>query len=174
MKKHLKFIPALFLGLVVMVTLSGCSVYHDYSSALPYNNVYEKINLKKLVSKLEEEASNTVKNEVTYVMYTSADVVASSSAMKTIDEQAKQYKIETVYYLDATKIYQDADNRKDLQDKLGIRDASSCPSILMFIDGELEVDWTRTSTKNKYDGSFTRVAYDIFYTKVADLNSSTD
>ena len=51
---------------------------------------------------------------------------------------------------------------KNVQDKLGMKDASVCPTILVYIDGQLKVDWSKTSIKDKYDSNYTKLCYEIF------------
>lgn len=162
MKRISKIISVVVLTFVFCLTLAGCSVYHDYKDNLPYHNVYEKIKLDKLVKVLDEEKNNDTKDEVTYVVYASNKETASTTAITVLNEQAKQYGIDKIYYLDCAKYYKKSSGRKNVQDKLGMKDASVCPTILVYIDGQLKVDWSKTSIKDKYDSNYTKLCYEIF------------
>lgn len=169
MKKIAKLISVFLLSLIVCSSLTGCGVYMDYNDVLPYNNVYDKVSLKKVVKLLEEQKNNSVENEVLYLVYATSESATSSNAVVTINEQAIQYGIDKVYYLDCEKYYEDSAKRDDVEEKLGMKDASACPVVLMYVDGKLVVDWSKTSVKNKYDSSLTKLAYDIFYTRPNNL-----
>lgn len=162
MKRMSKIISVVVLAFVFCLTLTGCSVYHDYKDNLPYHNVYEKIKLDKLVKVLNEEKTNDKKDEVTYVVYASNKETASTTAVTVLNEQAKQFGIDKIYYLDCAKYYSKSSGRKNVQDKLGMKDASVCPTVLVYVDGELKLDWSKTSTKNSYDNSYTKLCYEIF------------
>lgn len=158
MKKIGKLFASFALIILTITMLGSCGIYRDYD--IPYNNVYEEVDFKKLAKILAAEEN---KATITYVMYASTSVSSSNSAVVTMNEQAKQFNIEKVYYFDASKYYNNADKRKTFKDEFDMKDPSVCPSVLTYVGNNLKVDWSRASTQSKYDDSFTKLAYYIFH-----------
>ncbi len=149
MNKILKTILTSIICICISITLAGCStsVYDDYSKAgasLDKDNVFEKISTDDLVNKINE------KNGIFYVYYASSEDATSRSEITIYNEQANQYQIEVIYYLNAAD-YTTVALRKELKEKISINDASKVPSMLVYVDGNLKFDSSRESVRSNYD-----------------------
>lgn len=164
MKKKLLLIV---VAIMCFFTLSSCGnkVYREYNSDLceiSKDNPFEVISKKSLVKLLNKSNTNDIDNEIIYVFYADSSLSTCSTTLEIVFQQAVQYGIEKIYYLDSSKISASATKRDELKQDIGMNDPSIVPALMAFVDGKISFDNSKTTTKTKYDGSYTRMCYYTF------------
>ncbi len=153
MKKLKKFLALLLLP-VLLLSLNSCQI----SKANLYNkwkiggteyiskaHVFEQISFNDLLGKVKAQG----KEEKLYVFYGTPTSSASQSAIGIYNEQAIQYQISKVYWLDS--VLNDNDLKKISSDQggiLGVNDPKTVPAIFVFEGGAISFDSTLAKYKN--------------------------
>lgn len=157
MKKLIKKLSVIMLAFAFMFSLVSCSdsisIYKEFNNAgssLAKNHVFESISVKKIVSKVNsDKKEGTSDNKIyTYVFFGDSANAASVEAIQIYNEQAKQYNIEKVYYLNSDLSSSELATVKTV---INMARSSRVPAIFVLINGELEFD----STLAKYDNTET-------------------
>lgn len=167
MKKFLGYISILVLTLLTLVSCSGKSVEKLYKAEgvdLGKDTVYKLVTADELVN---------IKNgtdEIVYCFYGSAKNFDSKSAILTIQNQAKQYKIDVIYYVNADDYNTSAENRKKVQEKLSINDGSVVPNLFAYNCEDLNTESKKyifDLSKAEYSRHFRNEEDKIDYTLLA-------
>lgn len=141
-----------FLGCLIF--LASCSnnevskLYKD-KIKLANDNVYELVQVDDLVSKFEGTT------DYVYAFYGSPESFETLKAITKVDAQAKQFKVERVYYLNEPDC-----NHDFVKEKLKLADPSWLPTIMVFKGGKLIFDTSSSDTRSNF---FTEEAKGVDY-----------
>lgn len=170
-----KKICAFILTFIMILSLAGCgnatyNEYKDTTLSLPKDNCFEKVSKKSLVSILEKEKTNDVKNEITYVFYGTAEDTKCCSVINIIHEQSKQYDIDLIYYINCDSV-DTREERDEYKADLQMTNPESLPSFLVYVDGVIKYDGSKTSfmSNSEINSSYTNFAYLAFVELPASL-----
>jgi len=150
MKKVFKKIIACgFVGLTLSLTscaLSDANVYNYWkvndTEYLSKDHIVKKVSAKKvekMVSKQSEDSTYL------YVFYGQTDSTTSQSAMQVYNEQAIQYEIDTLYWVDSNLTTK---KKEEAESKLRISDSNNIPTLIVYKNGSVEFDSSRPTYKN--------------------------
>lgn len=153
MKKITKILSAIVLTLTCVLTLTACNnqigvynVYHRNDSTLSKNHVYTEVSVKKVISIVSEakDKGTETNKEYTYVFLGTPTDSKSKEVIAIFNEQAKQFGIETVYYVDSKL----SDSKlESLKTAFGMKRYKHVPALFVFVNGTLKFD----STDSKYE-----------------------
>lgn len=149
--KHI--FSVLLLSIVSIFTLASCggiksvsSLYKAQGIDLPKDNVYENIELDNLSNIIKSTKDNLV-----YVFYGNAENFDSKTAITIINNQAKQFNVDKVYYLDAHN-YNTASKRPEVKSKVLINDPSYVPTIIVYKDNQVIFDLSKETDREGFLG----------------------
>lgn len=92
-----------------------------------------------MVSKQSEDSTYL------YVFYGQTDSTTSQSAMQVYNEQAIQYEIDTLYWVDSNLTTK---KKEEAESKLRISDSNNIPTLIVYKNGSVEFDSSRPTYKN--------------------------
>lgn len=131
MKKYLTKIAVTFALLLSVFTMSGCSkaniyrAFNNNGSNLSKAHILEKISIKKLISMIDDIEDG----EYIYVFYGTPTDSTSCTNVTVYNEQAIQFGVETLYYVDSDVSDKD---RTKLENTVGIFDATQYGALWSF------------------------------------------
>lgn len=144
-----KIIACGFVGLTLSLTscrLSDANVYNYWkvndTEYLSKDHIVKKVSAKKvekMVSKQSEDSTYL------YVFYGQTDSTTSQSAMQIYNEQAIQYEIDTLYWVDSNLTTK---KKEEAETKLRISDSNNIPTLIVYKNGSVEFDSSRPTYKN--------------------------
>lgn len=148
-KRIFKLFALLFIVLTLGVTscsMEQANVYNYWkingTEYLSQDHVVKKISVNKLISMVQKQGTD---DAIIYVFFGQTDSTTSRSAIKVYNEQAIQYEIPVLYWVDSNL----SDSKIDkLEDSLSISDATNIPSIFAFDNGAIAFDSSRPVYKN--------------------------
>ena len=138
------------LALVLTLGLSSCAfdraqTYNYWKSNsseyIGKDHIVEKIS----ISKLNKMVNNQKEEDVLFVFFGNNKSSSSQNAIKVFNEQAIQYGVSTLYWVDSDLSDKD---QKTYQDKLGISDLSYAPALYVFKNKIITFDSSRAFYKN--------------------------
>ena len=153
MRKFKYILLALLLPVLVFqlasCKMSKANLYNKWkngsSENLPKAHVFEEISVGDLIGKVQGQKEG----ETLYVFFGTPTQSASQTAIGIYNEQAIQYQIDKVYWLNSN--LSDKDKKKLSADEGGIlrvNDPEYAPAIFVFEDGVLRFDSTLAKYKN--------------------------
>lgn len=144
-----KIIACGLVGLTLSLTscgLSDANVYNYWkvndTEYLSKDHIVKKVSAKKvekMVSKQSEDSTYL------YVFYGQTDSTTSQSAMQVYNEQAIQYEIDTLYWVDSNLTTK---KKEEAETKLRISDSNNIPTLIVYKNGSVEFDSSRPTYKN--------------------------
>lgn len=143
-----------FIFIFSLLILTSCSsnevskIYKD-KLTLAKDNVYDLVTIDEL------ENIYKTSNEFVYAFYGSPENFETLKVITKIDTQAKQFKVEKVYYLNEP----DCD-KTILKKTTNIKDPNWLPTMMVFKDQELIFDTSSSDTRAKF---FSEVAKGVDY-----------
>ena len=150
MKKFIKKI-LIAMSLVSVASVASCKIsdanvynYWNVSDTayLSKDHIVKKVNAKKvekMVSKQTEDSGYI------YVFYGQTDSTTSQSAIQVFNEQAIQYEIDTLYWVDSNL---STKKKEDAETRLRMSDSNNIPSLIVYKNGSVEFDSSRPVYKN--------------------------
>ena len=169
-----KIIACGLVGLTLSLTscgLSDANVYNYWkvndTEYLSKDHIVKKVSAKKvekMVSKQSEDSTYL------YVFYGQTDSTTSQTAMQVYNEQAIQYEIDTLYWVDSNLTTK---KKEEAETKLRISDSNNIPTLIVYKNGSVEFDSSRPTYKN--NSKFTNyimaeVAFKHLYDANGDYN----
>ncbi|MCR5786860.1 MAG: hypothetical protein K6G28_04095 [Acholeplasmatales bacterium] len=159
MKRYLKKI---LVALLVVFTfgltscaMSRANVYTYWKSStveyLGKDHIVEKINLSKISKKVNKQNEE----DTLYVFFGSHDSSSSQAAIRVYNEQAIQYGIEKIYWVDSSSVSEK--DQKKYQEKLGISDLSISPALYVFKNKTIEFDSSRSYYSGANSGKYSPI-----------------
>jgi len=151
MKKKLMKVLVIVLGIFTLglssCAMSRANVYNYWKVSgteyLSKDHVVEQVSIGDILKKMNSQSKDS--NDIFYVFYGNHDSSSAQSAINVYNEQAIQFEIKTLYWLDSN---QDTNHKNEIQDKLGVSDASETPALFAFKNGALVFDTTRAYYSN--------------------------
>lgn len=150
MKKAIKKILACtILGMSLSLTscaLSDANVYNYWkvndTEYLSKDHIVEKVSAKKVEKMVGKQTEDS---DYIYVFYGQTDSTTSQSAMQVFNEQAIQYEIDTLYWVDSNLTTK---KREDAESRLRMSDSNTIPALIVYKNGSVEFDSSRPTYKN--------------------------
>jgi len=153
MKRFKKILLALLLPVLVLqlasCKMSQANLYNKWKSGstenLPKAHVFEEISVGDLIGKVQKQGSE----DKLYVFFGSTTSSQSQAAIKIYNQQAIQYEINKVYWVNSN--LSDGDKKKLSADEGGIlrvNDPEYLPAIYVFEGGVLKFDSSEAKYKN--------------------------
>lgn len=150
MKKKIKLLLSCFVLLFTVVTLSGCeraNIYREFNnngSSLAKSHILNEVSYKELYKLVDK----TGEDDFIYVFFGTATNSASCTAVSIWNEQAQQYQIKTLYWLDSDLSSKKLDK---IEERLGINNIDTVPALWSFNNGKIYFD--SSSSKCSKDGN---------------------
>lgn len=116
------------------------------SEYLPKDHIVEGISINSLVKKVNNQKED---DDIIYVFFGQTNSDASRSAIKVYNEQAVQYNIKTLYWVDSNGVSSSDSKKNKLTEKLGVSQTSIIPAIWVFDNGKIAFDSSRPSIQNQ-------------------------
>ncbi len=145
MKKRISRVFALLLCALTLglssCALSRANTYNYWKNGdtenLSKDHIVEKIDLGGIIKKMNAQSGDN--DEIFYVFFGTKNTTGCYAAIKVYNEQAIQFEIDKLYWLDS-----DLNDSKqtEVEDKLGVYSASSAPALFAFKKGGLVFDST--------------------------------
>ncbi len=150
MKKVFKKIIACgIMGLTLSLTscaLSDANVYNYWkvndTEYLSKDHIVEKVKAKKVEKMVSKQTEDS---DYIYVFYGQTDSTSSQSAIQVYNEQAIQYEIDTLYWVDSNLSTKKKD---EAETKLRMSDSNNIPTLIVYKNGSVEFDSSRPTYKN--------------------------
>lgn len=163
MKKTIKALLAIFVMIFTALSLTSCEdantyrKFHNNGSMLPKDHILDEVGYKELLRIVEK---NEGSDEYIYVFIGNPSTISSSArdCATVWNEQARQYGVETLYWLNSDL----SDSKVDkLQEILNITDFDPSVALLLsFTNGSISFD-SSSKLCNEEDGK------DLTYQQIA-------
>lgn len=159
MKKSLRFIVASLSLLFCLFTLVGCGsaniyiAFNNNSSKLPKSHILEEISYQDLAKKLDKAKGD--ENSHIYVFFGTPTDTQSCTDVFVYNEQAVQYGIETLYYVNSDLSNKDLSKLSNLL-KVSTKLAPK-PSLWRFDAGVVAFDSALKEFNSKDDVALSNV-----------------
>jgi hypothetical protein len=143
MKKRITKLLAVLL-IILTLGLASCDMdrantYNAWKNGstdvLPKNHIVEKTDLGGVLKKMNAQSNES--DEIFYVFYGNVHATGASNAIQVYNEQAVQFQIKTLYWIDSDM---NDKKRTELEDKLGISNADIVPALYAFKHGAIVFD----------------------------------
>ena len=169
-----KIIACGLVGLTLFLTscaLSDANVYNYWkvndTEYLSKDHIVKKVSAKKVEKMVSKQSEDSI---YLYVFYGQTDSTTSQSAMQVYNEQAIQYEIDTLYWVDSNLTTK---KKEEAETKLRISDSNNIPTLIVYKNGSVEFDSSRPTYKN--NSKFTNyimaeVAFKHLYDANGDYN----
>lgn len=169
-----KIIACGLVGLTLSLTscgLSDANVYNYWkvndTEYLSKDHIVKKVSAKKVEKMVSKQSEDSI---YLYVFYGQTDSTTSQSAMQVYNEQAIQYEIDTLYWVDSNLTTK---KKEEAETKLRISDSNNIPTLIVYKNGSVEFDSSRPTYKN--NSKFTNyimaeVAFKHLYDANGDYN----
>jgi len=154
MRKSIFKLIAVLFALFTIVGLSSCAmskanVYNYWkngsSEYLSKDHIVEKISVNDLINKVNKQTKD---DKNIYVFFGQTNDDSSRSAIKIYNEQAIQYEIDTLYWVDSEPVTKSTSDKNKMLEKLGVSKTDIIPSIFVFSNGTIAFDSSRPNIQN--------------------------
>lgn len=150
MKKIIKKILATALCASVFALasckLSDANVYNYWkvndTEYLSKDHIVEKVSAKKVEKMVGKQSEDS---GYIYVFYGQTDSTTSQSAIQVYNQQAIQYEIDTLYWVDSNLTTK---KKEDAETRLRMSDSNTIPALIVYKNGTIEFDSSRPTYKN--------------------------
>ncbi len=126
--------------------LSDANVYNYWkvndTEYLSKDHIVEKVSAKKVEKMVGKQSEDS---GYIYVFYGQTDSTTSQSAIQVYNQQAIQYEIDTLYWVDSNLTTK---KKEDAETRLRMSDSNTIPALIVYKNGTIEFDSSRPTYKN--------------------------